>query len=82
MEHSATSSESNSQPRQYRTPSEIYNDTDPIDLNEEELMVMVIDDPVNFSQADNEAVWRKAMKHEIDSVEKNGTWELTNLPPG
>ena len=27
-------------------------------------------------------VWREAMKNEIESIEKNNTWELTILPAG
>ena len=27
-------------------------------------------------------VWREAMKQEIESIESNNTWELTDLPVG
>lgn len=81
-EYSASSSESDERSRRYRNLNEIYNVTEPIELDEEELLVMGIDEPVNYSQAAKEEKWRRAMKHEIDAVEKNGTWELTELPPG
>lgn len=48
---------------------------------EDELLLMGIDEPVNYSQACTEKEWRKAMEIEIESIEKNKTWELTNLPP-
>lgn len=37
-------------------------------------------DPVSFEEAINHDEWRKAMKSEINSIEKNRTWVLTNLP--
>lgn len=45
-------------------------------------MIIGIDEPATYSQAAQESKWRIAMKHEIDSKEKNDTWELIELPPG
>ncbi|CAL8991481.1 unnamed protein product [Prunus brigantina] len=39
-------------------------------------------DPVLFSDAAREPKWQKAMDEEIKSIEKNNTWELTELPQG
>ncbi|KAL6286215.1 hypothetical protein ACE6H2_010605 [Prunus campanulata] len=39
-------------------------------------------DPVSFSDAVREPKWQKAMDEEIKSIEKNNTWELTELPQG
>ncbi|KAI9198969.1 hypothetical protein LWI28_025275 [Acer negundo] len=39
-------------------------------------------DPVSFEEANQEGKWRSAMDDEIRSIEKNKTWELTNLPKG
>ncbi|MCH92472.1 retrovirus-related pol polyprotein from transposon tnt 1-94 [Trifolium medium] len=39
-------------------------------------------DPVTFDEAVKLEVWRNAMDQEIESIEKNDTWELTVLPPG
>nr|GMC69250.1 Retrovirus-related Pol polyprotein from transposon TNT 1-94 [Ipomoea batatas] len=33
-------------------------------------------------EAATETHWLKAMDEEIRAIEKNGTWELTELPPG
>lgn len=39
-------------------------------------------DPVDFKDAIEEERWVKAMEEEIHSIEKNDTWELTDLPRG
>ncbi|KAG7553691.1 GAG-pre-integrase domain [Arabidopsis suecica] len=39
-------------------------------------------DPVTFDEAKGEDKWRKAMETELESIEKNGTWFLTELPKG
>ena len=35
---------------------------------------------VSFDEAINSEVWRKAMTEEIESIERNKTWELVVLP--
>jgi hypothetical protein len=37
-------------------------------------------EPENFEEAFKEDAWRKAMQEEIDSIEKNKTWELVEKP--
>jgi hypothetical protein len=39
-------------------------------------------DPKTFESAVKEEKWRKAMDDEIDAIERNNTWELTDLPKG
>ncbi|KAJ6423528.1 hypothetical protein OIU84_024484 [Salix udensis] len=39
-------------------------------------------DPIAFDEAVKSAKWRNAMDLEIQSIEKNETWELTDLPVG
>ncbi|BBG96765.1 hypothetical protein Prudu_005670 [Prunus dulcis] len=39
-------------------------------------------DPMSFFDAVKEPKWQKAMDEEIKSIEKNNTWELTELPQG
>lgn len=39
------------------------------------------DDPVNYYEAEKDEKWKEAMKSEIQSIEKNHTWELVPLPP-
>ena len=35
---------------------------------------------MTFEEASTDENWRKAMDEEIFAIEKNDTWELTNLP--
>jgi hypothetical protein len=39
-------------------------------------------EPRSLAKAEKHAAWHAAMKAEVDAVEKNGTWELVDLPPG
>ncbi|GAA0160904.1 hypothetical protein LIER_17347 [Lithospermum erythrorhizon] len=47
---------------------------------------MVLDhelsDPTNFEEATKCEKWEKAMRAELNSIEKNGTWTLTLSPQG
>lgn len=67
--------------RRYIPLSEVYNETEEIDMDEE-LLFAGIDEPPNYEQAAKEKDWRLAMNKELESIEKNGTWELTKLPDG
>ena len=44
--------------------------------------LFVDSDPINFDDAEREEKWMMAMKEEIDSIDKNQTWELVELPAG
>lgn len=39
-------------------------------------------DPVSFQEAVKQLKWHQAMDEEIKVIEKNNTWELTDLPKG
>lgn len=39
-------------------------------------------DPVSYEEAIKHEEWRRAMDQEINSIERNDTWELTSLPSG
>ena len=41
---------------------------------------MTVFEPLNYEQAKNHKEWMEAMKEEYDSIMKNETWELTELP--
>lgn len=69
-------------PRKTRRLSELYRETEEIDLDEDELMLMGTEEPTNFSKAATEYNWQQAMKNEIDAVERNNTWKLSELPAG
>jgi hypothetical protein len=39
-------------------------------------------DPITYEEAVKHEEWRNAMDQEIESIEKNETWDLTSLPSG
>jgi hypothetical protein len=39
-------------------------------------------DPITYDEAAQSDVWKKSMDQEIESIEKNNTWELVTLPEG
>ena len=52
---------------------------------EENLMMLMAEsknDPCSFEEADRCIKWEEAMKVEMEAIEKNNTWELTDLPKG
>ncbi|BBG94345.1 hypothetical protein Prudu_002602 [Prunus dulcis] len=44
--------------------------------------VVATEDPFHFEEAVRNVKWRQAMNSEINSIEKNKTWTLTELPAG
>ncbi|MCH82787.1 copia-type polyprotein [Trifolium medium] len=40
----------------------------------------VNEDPITFEEAEKSDIWRKAMNIELESIERNNTWQLTDLP--
>lgn len=46
------------------------------------LMIKGETDPYSFTEANKSNEWREAMVTEMKSIEKNKTWELTDLPEG
>lgn len=44
--------------------------------------LFVDSDPILFEEAVKDIKWKKAMDAEMKSIEKNNTWELTDLPKG
>lgn len=48
----------------------------------DELMLLKAEEPTHYSEAVSEQEWVEAMKTEVEMIEKNNTWELTDLPAG
>lgn len=46
------------------------------------MLLLGAEEPKTFEQAKNNDEWNEAMKTEIEAIEKNKTWVLTELPPG
>ncbi|XP_074363436.1 uncharacterized protein LOC141703961 [Apium graveolens] len=75
------SSAESSEPRLYRPLHEIYNETEMIEMIDE-VMLLKVEEPTHYSEAVSEQEWVEAMKTEVEMIEKNNTWELTDLPAG
>ncbi|KAE9588330.1 putative RNA-directed DNA polymerase [Lupinus albus] len=82
-------SEGNDRPQRQRQGSsrlrdyEVFADTEITAEGDFVHMALLADmEPVCFDQAIKEECWINAMKEEIHSIEKNGTWELITLPKG
>uniref|UniRef100_A0A251VAV7 Putative zinc finger, CCHC-type n=1 Tax=Helianthus annuus TaxID=4232 RepID=A0A251VAV7_HELAN len=65
----------------YRSINEIYDETVPIELEPDELL-LIGDEPSSYKEAIVDKEWQEAMKAEIESIKKNKTWELCDLPAG
>lgn len=61
----------------YITGNEAEEDEDIVNMVE-----MNSTDPVTFEEAEKSLKWREAMDEEIKAIERNETWELTELPRG
>jgi hypothetical protein len=46
----------------------------------EELNLVSMGEPCTFAEVEQDAAWQAAMQEEIDSVKRNQTWELADLP--
>jgi hypothetical protein len=74
-------------PTRYRTYDNIIGAGEPVpglvvrNLIEE-LNFMSTGESCTFAEAEQDAAWRAAMQEEIDSIKRNRTWELANLPQG
>ncbi|CAL8991703.1 unnamed protein product [Prunus brigantina] len=66
-------------------PPYLYDYVSGEGLSEDEAhmaQVMATEDPFHFEEAVRNVKWRQAMDSEINSIEKNKTWTLTELPAG
>jgi hypothetical protein len=57
---------------------EIHQQLD--DFKQQNLFVLMSCQPTSFKEATKEPHWVQAMNQEIDSIEKNKTWDLVDLP--
>nr|GEU31468.1 zinc finger, CCHC-type [Tanacetum cinerariifolium] len=60
--------------RGFRTLNDLYKNT--------EQLLLAEDEPKNYKEASSDQKWIEAMKVELDSINRNNTWELTTLPKG
>lgn len=67
-----------------RRPSYLSDYVTGNDDEEDEVNMVEINstDPLSFEEAEKSPKWREAMDEEMNSILKNQTWELSNLPKG
>ena len=59
--------------------ADIYVDTLELKLDPDEL-VLLATESTTYHEATTETTWQEAMQKELEVIEKNKTWTLTNLP--
>ena len=64
-------------PEKFISVQEIYDETQAIE--EDEACLFSGEEPTSYKTTMKEEVWRKAMKEELEAIEKNSTWELVKL---
>lgn len=79
-------------PHRIRSLADVYNDTHEVELVPESddetedveigALLAVMEEPSCFREAIENPEWVQAMDNEMQSICKNGTWELATLPPG
>jgi transposase InsO family protein len=72
-------------PLHYRNLNDVYDDTSEIELeldSEGEALLAEIEEPTCYADAAGNPEWEVAMENEIQSIEKNKTWTLIDLPSG
>lgn len=83
IEQTEMSTDDSPSPRRKKTKSlqELYESTKEItEENQVFFAFFAGESPIAFEEAIKEDKWIHAMKEEINAIEKNNTWELTNLP--
>ena len=86
-ENSPSSEESSPEGRNRRVPFWMEDYVSGGEFSEVEehnnlVLFTSISDPTTFEEAIQSSKWRVAMDLEIEAIERNGTWELTDLPKG
>ena len=68
-------------PRKFVDLDRIYEVIDQVSIDPESCY-LTQEEPSSYNEASKEIVWREAMEEELDSIEKNETWEMVTPPPG
>ncbi|MFS7985345.1 putative RNA-directed DNA polymerase [Helianthus anomalus] len=66
-------------PVRLKSLEDLYEETEEIQLDPHELL-LAEEEPRNYKEASSDKKWIEAMKAELDSINKNNTWSLTELP--
>jgi hypothetical protein len=81
---STPSSTEDSGPIRLRNLEEIYDETSEIELMDSNVEALLVEtgEPTGYVEAAGYHEWVEAMDREMESIEKNRTWELVKLPVG
>ena len=72
-------------PVRFRNLNEVYQDTMEVELTsniEVDALLAVMEEPTSYLEATGDRDWIAAMESEIQSINKNKTWELVKLLAG
>ena len=58
-------------PKKYKSLADIYASCQ---------FTLTVSDPMSYKEAAEKEEWKKARVEEMQSIEKNGTWEMVDLP--
>ncbi|KAL8094406.1 hypothetical protein AgCh_036077 [Apium graveolens] len=77
----STDSYIDNEPRKFRSLRDVYANTEEVEIEDEELLLMGVDEPANYGQAAKDANWQKAMNQEMEYVEttRNSAYDITPL---
>ncbi|XP_078439273.1 uncharacterized protein LOC144709570 [Wolffia australiana] len=78
---SQSSESEQNHPERFKSITQLYDETSPLNSGEEECMVSA-EEPVTFAEACREEAWRLAMIEEMKAIDRNSTWELVAPPEG
>ncbi|KAJ9567262.1 hypothetical protein OSB04_003228 [Centaurea solstitialis] len=67
--------------RGFRSLADVYARAQQAELDPKDLL-LAYDEPTNYHMVVGDKNWKEAMQKEIDSIERNQTWKLTELPAG
>jgi hypothetical protein len=76
--------DTDSGPIRFRSLNEVYDDSYEVELMDEnmEALLVEMEEPTCFRDATDSQDWVDAMDREMQSIQKNKTWELVKLPAG
>ena len=68
----------------FRNLDDIYDDTSEVELVDSDVEALLVeaDEPTSYAEAAAHQEWKDAMDKEMQSIERNKTWELVKLPVG
>ena len=64
----------------YKSLIDLYSETFPV-TQDEQAYLLSGEEPLSYSEASQEEVWRLAMREEMLAIDRNNTWELEIPPP-